>query len=89
MVHFKPIILFVSFLLENIFTDNLFNLHPVYESGEPTNYRRPVISENGEIYIISGENELENSIRYRYIIKYDINSGDFVEQIKYKSNYGF
>ena len=89
MVHFKPIILFISFLLKNIFTDNLFYLHPVYESGEPTNYIRPVISENGELYIITGENEPENSIRYRYIIKYDINSGDFVEQIKYKSNYGF
>ena len=89
MIYFKPLILFFSFLLKKIFTDNLFYLHPVYESGEPTNYIWPVISENGELYIITGENEPKNSIRYRYIVKYDIISGDFVEQIKYKSNYGF
>ena len=89
MIYFKAIILFASFLLKNIFTDNLFYLHPVYESGEPTNYIRPVISENGDLYIITGENEPEDSIRKRYIVKYNIDSGNFIEQISYKSNYGF
>ena len=91
MIYLKVITLFVSFLLKNIFTENQFIFHPVYEGtlSQHGTYIRPITSEDGNLYIITGEDVPKYSIRNRYIIKYNINSGNFVEQIKYKSNYGF
>ena len=52
-------------------------------------YIRPAISEDGYLYLVTGEDDEANVKRRRYIIKYDINSASFVETIKYESDFGF
>ena len=41
------------------------------------------------MYILTGQDVPIGNVRKRYIVKFDINSGTFIEQINYKSNYGF
>ena len=47
----------------------------------------PVISENGYLYIVTGENI--NNDNNRYILKFSIYSGDLIDSIKYKIEYDF
>ena len=89
MISIKNIIVLSIFLLKKVLTDNKFIFHPVYENGSPGTYIRPAISENGYLFIMTGEDVPNDTIRNRYIVKFNINSGAFVEQISYKSNYGF
>ena len=89
MIIFKIIISFVFFISKNVLTLNQFSLHSVYdENNDHGTYIRPAISENGYLYIMTGEDDPKEN-RNRYIVKFDINSGTFIEQINYKSNYGF
>ena len=89
MIKFKIFILFVFFLTNNILAFNEFSFHSVYEGKDNHGtYIRPAISENGYLYIMTGEDDPKEN-RNRYIVKFDINSGTFIEQINYKSDYGF
>ena len=91
MLHFTIIILFVVFLSKYVSTTNYYTFHSVSENpGHHGKYIRPAISENGYLYIMTGEDEdIAGYTRNRYIVKFDINSGNFIEQISYKSQYGF
>ena len=90
MIKFKILIVFVFFLSNNILAFNEFSFHSVYEGkNNHGTYIRPAISENGYLYIMTGEDVPIRTTRNRYILKFDINSGTFIEQINYKSDYGF
>ena len=90
MVNYKMILLFFFFLSRNIFTLNEFSFHSIYEKKDKHGtYVRPAIGENGYLYILTGEDVPIETTRNRYLLKFDINSGTFIEQINYNSNYGF
>ena len=91
MLYFTIIILFVVFLSKNVSTTNTYTFHSIYEKPfHHGTYIRPAISENGYLYIMTGEDDyFEGYTRNRFIVKFDINTGNFIEQISYKSQYGF
>ena len=66
-----------------------YSLILAYESLRPATYIRFATSENGLLYIVTGEDTLDAGKRHRYIIIYDINTASFVKKISYESNFGF
>ena len=81
---------FLLFLLiKNISTQLKFSIILADENMRNGTYIRPAISEDGYLYLVTGEDDETNVKRQRYVIKYDINSASFVETIKYESDFGF
>ena len=87
-----PII--INFYLLNIFSsknisENNFVINLIDENMRKGTYVRPILSEKGYLYIVSGEDFPENEDKKRYILKYDTNSGDLIETESFYSKYGF
>ena len=81
---------FLLFLLiKNISTQNKFSIILADENMRSATYIRPALSEDGYLYLVTGEDEEADVKRHRYIIKYDINTASFVDKITYESDYGF
>ena len=90
MKNYFLLIFFFFFFLKKITSTNYISFKRVYEKGKfAGTYIRPAISEDGYLYIITGENTDENEKGKRYIIKYDINTAKYIKTITYESNYGF
>ena len=68
-------------------SENNFIINAIDENMSPSSFIRPVISENGYLYIVTGEDN--NNYNNRYILKFSIYSGDLINEIKYNINYGF
>ena len=88
-----PIIIIIFYLL-NIFSsknisENNFVINLIDENMRTGTYVRPILSEKGYLYIISGEDFPENEDKKRYILKYDTISGGLIETKTFYSKYGF
>ena len=71
-------------------TENYYYFNLVDEEMKTGNYISPTISEDGYLYIVTGNNEdLKANLSQRYIIIYDINSASFVKKIVYNTSFGF
>lgn len=83
------IYLFVIFLINSITTyESLLSIHTI-ESLSNVNYISPVLDNENNLYIISGESPNSKSNNFnRYILKYD-QKGILVENLNFVSNKGF
>ena len=83
------IYLFVIFLINSITTyESLLSIHTI-ESLSNVNYISPVLDNENNLYIISGESPNSQSNNFnRYILKYD-QKGILVENLNFVSNKGF
>ena len=70
-------------------TENKFSLTLVDANIYNAEYIRPTISEDGYLYIVTGENDPNDNDPNRYIIKYDINSASYIETITFKSDINY
>ena len=69
--------------------ENKFSLTLVDTNIYNAEYIRPTISEDGYLYIVTGENDPNDNDPNRYIIKYDINSASYVKTITFKSDINY
>ena len=76
-------------LLEIIYPQNKFSIQLVEEKQRNGTYIRPVVSENGYLYLVTGEDDETNVKRHRYIVVYDTNTASFVKTLTYESDFGF
>jgi len=87
---FLFIIVFASKEVKNSSkTENKFSLTLVDSNIYNGEYIRPTTSEDGYLYIVTGENDPNDNNPNRYVIKYDINSGSYIETISFKSDIPF
>ena len=70
-------------------TENKFSLTLVDTNIYNAEYIRPTISEDGYLYIVTGENDPNDNDPNRYIIKYDINSASYIKTITFKSDINY
>ena len=80
-----------NFLLSIFYNKNIsennFIINEVDKDMAPGTYIQPVISENGYLYIVTGEDD--NNYSNRYILKFSKSSGALINSTKYNINYGF
>ena len=81
--------LFIIIQIIKVNSINYFSIKLVDENQTPGTYIRPAISENGYLYIVTGEDGYINDAMHRFIIVYDLNTARFIKKISYKSSYGF
>ena len=90
MKYKNKILFLILFLLKVINNSSSFSIELVDENMRNSSYVRPTISEDGYLYIVTGEDYYLNSIKpRRYIISYNINSATYYKTISYQSQYGF
>ena len=93
MSSFFILSIFFNFLLSIFYSkdvsENIFIINMIDKDMTPGTYIRPVISEKGNLYIITGEEGEGNENRNRYILKFDSSSGDLINFNSYKIKYGF
>lgn len=91
-------ILFLLFFLKTIYnsSDFLYSITLIDENMKNSFFINPKISENGFLYIMTGESLLDytsfkvgDEIYERNILKFDINSGILLDKYSYKSKYPF
>ena len=91
----KSIILFFFMIFffpkeaNNATTENKFTTRLVSNNFNWAEFIYPTKSEDGFLYIVTGETDPNNNNPNRYIIKYNINSATYIETFSYKSDCPF
>ena len=85
------ILFFILFILRVINNSSKFSIQLVDENMRNGTYIRPTISEDGYLYIVTGEDRYSNGIKpRRFIISYNIKSATINPQhFSYPNSYGF